>query len=416
VACVYQRSTIMPALSVAENLFINRQGNGLISWSRMRRQAAEVLESFDVHVDVTTPAEDLTVEQRQLVEIARALSGGARLIILDEPTAQLDGPAIERLFEKIRTLQDNGVTFMYISHHLEEIYEVCQTVTVYRDARHITTAPVADLGRAELIEAMTGEPGGLSVPSGADRPTVDRNAQPALELQDLVGDSFRHLSLRIAPGEVIGLAGSASSGKHQVAETVYGLRKQSGGTVTAAGRTVRPGSVPDALKHGIGFVPQDRHHQGLVLDLSIAANAALTVLDRLGPAGFVSPKHLTAVGDDAIGSYEIVASGSDQPVSDLSGGNQQKVVMARALASDPKVLVLINPTAGVDVKSKESLLGVVDRVARAGSAAIVVSDELDDLRVCDRVLVMFHGEVVREFGRDWTEQELVAAIEGVSEQ
>ncbi|GAB3880569.1 hypothetical protein GCM10029964_035220 [Kibdelosporangium lantanae] len=356
------------------------------------------------------------MEQRQLVEIARALSGGARFIILDEPTAQLDGPAIERLFEKIRTLQDNGVTFMYISHHLEEIYEVCQTVTVYRDARHITTAAVKDLGRAELIEAMTGEPGGLSVPSGADRPAVDRDAVPALELQDLTGDAFRNVSLRIAPGEVIGFAGSASSGKHQVAETVYGLRRQTSGTVAAGGQRVRPGSVPDALKRGIGCVPRDRHHQGLVLDLSIAANAALTVLDRLGPAGFVPPGRLTSVGDDAIGSYDIVAAGSDQPVSDLSGGNQQKVVMARALASDPKVLVLINPTAGVDVKSKESLLGVVDRVARAGSAAIVVSDELDDLRVCDRVLVMFHGEVVREFGRDWTEQELVAAIEGVSEE
>jgi simple sugar transport system ATP-binding protein len=414
VACVYQRSTIMPALSVAENLFINRQGRTLISWSRMRKQAAELLESFGVDVDVTTPASDLTVEQRQLVEIARALSVGARLIILDEPTAQLDGPAIERLFARMRALQDTGVTFLFISHHLEEIYEVCQTVTVFRDARHILTAPVGELGRVELIDAMTGEPGGLTVPGAADRPAIEQDATIALALRDLTGDSFSGVNLQARKGEVIGLAGSASSGKHQVAETVYGLRKPVSGAVEVGGKPVRPGSVTAALKSGIGCVPRDRHHQGLVVGLSIAENAAMTVMNKLGPAGFVPPGQLTAVGHKAIESYDIVTSGPEQPVSDLSGGNQQKVVMARALAGDPAVLVLINPTAGVDVKSKESLLGVVDRVARAGAAVIVVSDELDDLKVCDRVLVMFHGDVVHEFGREWSEQELVAAIEGVS--
>jgi simple sugar transport system ATP-binding protein len=415
VACVYQRSTIMPDLSVAENLYINRQGRTLISWGKMRRQAAEVLESFDVNVDVTTPASDLTVEQRQLVEIARALSGGARFIVLDEPTAQLDGPAIERLFDKMRTLQANGVTFLFISHHLEEIYEVCQKVTVYRDAKHILTAPVSELGRAELIDAMTGEPGGLSVPGAADRAVVEPETPVALELRDLSADSFSGVTFQALRGEVIGLAGSASSGKHQVAETIYGLRKPASGVIEVAGQRIRPGSVPAALRHGIGCVPRDRHHQGLVLDLTIAENAAMTVMDKLGPAGLVAPGKLNAVGTQAIGAYDIVTSGPDQPVSDLSGGNQQKVVMARALASDPAVLVLINPTAGVDVKSKESLLGVVDRVARAGAAVIVVSDEPDDMRVCDRVLVMFHGQVAHEFGRDWTEQALVAAIEGVTE-
>ncbi|MFB9305537.1 sugar ABC transporter ATP-binding protein [Kibdelosporangium philippinense] len=416
VACVYQKSTIMPALSVAENLFINRQGKGLISWSKLRKQAAELLEPFDVKVDVTTPASDLTVEQRQLVEIARALSVGAKFIILDEPTAQLDGPAIERLFERLRALQDSGITFMFISHHLEEIYEVCQTVTVFRDAKHILTAPVAELGRAELVDAMTGEPGGLSVPGAADRPTIGDKSTVALKLSGLSGDSFDSINLEVRRGEVIGLAGSASSGKHQLAETIYGLRKAATGTVEVDGKAVKSGSVVDALRHGVGCVPRDRHHEGLVPSLSIAENATLTVMGRLGPGGLVPPKQLAEKGREAIKSYDIVASGGEQPVSDLSGGNQQKVVIARALANDPKVLVLINPTAGVDVKSKESLLGVVDRVARTGTAAIVVSDELDDMRVCDRVLVMFHGEVAHEFGRDWTEQDLVAAIEGVTEK
>ena len=414
VACVYQKSTIMPDLSVAENLFINRQaGSGtVISWSRMRREAGELLEGYGVAVDPARPASHLTVEQRQLVEIARALSVGARFIILDEPTAQLDAPAIERLFERLRSLQESGVTFLFISHHLQEIYEVCQTVTVYRDAQHILTAPVADVSRPELIEAMTGEAGGLTVPSGEGRPS---SKVEALTVRGLAGDSFAEVDFAVHKGEVVGFAGSASSGKHEVAETIYGLRKATAGTVSVGGVAVPNGNVRAALKRGIGCVPRDRHHEGLVVGMTIADNAAMTVLDRLGPAGIVSPAQLAAVGSKAISSYDIKASGPAQPVSDLSGGNQQKVVMARALASEPEVLVLINPTAGVDVKSKESLLGVVDTVARSGTAAIVVSDELDDLRVCDRVLVMFHGRVVGEVQRGWTDQELVAAIEGITE-
>ncbi|GGU73308.1 sugar ABC transporter ATP-binding protein [Lentzea flava] len=414
VACVYQKSTVVPELSVAENLFINRQDlgggtfGGLISWKKLKREATELLETYDVAVNPDELVSALTVEQRQLVEIARALSIGSRFVILDEPTAQLDGPAIERLFDRMRSLQDKGVTFLFISHHLQEVYEVCQTVTVYRDARHIVTAPVAEMSKPDLIEAMTGEAGGLNVPSGADRPSSE---ELVLSVSSLSGESFSDISLSATRGEVIGLAGSASSGKHEFAETVYGLRKPLSGTISVDGTEVRGGDVPAALKAGIGCVPRDRHHQGLVLDLSIAENATMSTASR-----FVWPSAQRAAGSTAIASYDVKAAGPDQPVSDLSGGNQQKVVMARALAGDPSVLVLINPTAGVDVKSKESLLGVVDAQARRGKAAIVVSDELDDLRVCDRVLVMFHGSVVREFSRGWRDQELIAAIEGMSSE
>ncbi|MCP2247943.1 sugar ABC transporter ATP-binding protein [Lentzea aerocolonigenes] len=414
VACVYQKSTVVPELSVAENLFINRQDlgsgsfGGLISWKKLRAEASALLEAYDVAVRPDELVSALTVEQRQLVEIARALSVGSRFVILDEPTAQLDGPAIERLFDRMRSLQDKGVTFLFISHHLQEVYEVCQTVTVYRDARHIVTAPVAEMSKPDLIEAMTGEAGGLNVPSGDDRPS---SSDLVLSVSSLSGEHFSDISLSATRGEVIGLAGSASSGKHEFAETVYGLRKPSAGTISVDGSAVRGGDVPAALKAGIGCVPRDRHHQGLVLDLSIAENATMSTAGR-----FVWPSAQRSAGSTAIASYDVKAAGPDQPVSDLSGGNQQKVVMARALAGDPSVLVLINPTAGVDVKSKESLLGVVDAQARRGKAAIVVSDELDDLRVCDRVLVLFHGQVVREFARGWRDQELIAAIEGMSSE
>ncbi|NUT50041.1 MAG: sugar ABC transporter ATP-binding protein [Saccharothrix sp.] len=415
VACVYQRSTAVPHLSVAENLFLNRQSRGVapIRWSALRARAASLLEQYGVAVRPDAAVADLTVEQRQLVEIARALSVGARFIILDEPTAQLDAPAISRLFDRMRALQDDGITFLFISHHLHEVYEVCQSVTVYRDARHVVTSSVDRMSRADLVEAMTGEQGGLVVP-GADGRDVREDAPVVLSVRGLSGDGFADVDLDLRRGEVVGLAGNASSGKHELAETVYGLRAPTSGEVAVDGKVVRPGDVRAALEHGIGCVPRDRHHQGLVLDLSIAENAALTVLDRLGPAGLIPAKELNRLGARAIRDYDVRAQGPRQPVADLSGGNQQKVVMARALATAPSVLVLINPTAGVDVKSKESLLGVVDAEARNGSAVVVVSDELDDLKVCDRVLVMFHGRVVADVPRGWTDQELVGAVEGIS--
>lgn len=415
VACVYQHAMVVPQLTVAENLFLNRQARGgfAIGWKKLRRQARELLDSWDVRVDVDTPAGDLSVEDRQFVEIARALSYGARFIVLDEPTAQLDSQAIERLFERMRQMQENGVTFLFISHHLHEVYEVCQAVTVLRDARHVLTAPVEEVSRAALVDAMTGEQGGLAVRDAATRDPLAVDAEEVLAVDDLSGDGFHDVSLRIHRGEVVGLAGSNASGKHQVAETVYGLRKPTAGTVAVNGKRLPAGDITAALRAGIGCVPRDRHHEGLVLEHSIMDNATLSVLDRMGRAGLASPKSRRERGSRALADYDIVAAGPDQPVSDLSGGNQQKVVLARALESDPRVVVLINPTAGVDVKSKEALLAVVDRVRAEGKAVLLVSDELDDLRLADRVLVLRAGEVAAVHQAGWSDGDLVADIEGV---
>ncbi|KAA2262392.1 sugar ABC transporter ATP-binding protein [Solihabitans fulvus] len=417
VACVYQKSTIIPTLTVAENLFINRQALGtgsLISWPKLRRRAADVLGEFGVDVDPARAAEDLTVEQRQLVEIARALSFGARFIILDEPTAQLDGPAIERLFERMRSLQDSGVTFLFISHHLQEIFEICQAVTVFRDARHILTSPVAALSKDGLVEAMTGEATGLR--DGNTRPAMTDQAPVVLDVDGLgVAGAFDDVNLQVRQGEVVGVAGSASSGKVALAEAIVGLRKPDSGSVQVTGRPVRAGSVPAALAAGIGFVPQDRHKEGLVADLSIAENATMPIAHRLGRFGSISPRRRRELANGMITSLAIKADGPDQLVSGLSGGNQQKVVMARALSNEPDALVLIDPTAGVDVRSKQTLLDVVDQTAERGTAVLMISDELDDLRTCDRVLVMFHGTVIREVRSGWTDNELVSAIEGIGE-
>ncbi|MFD8212622.1 sugar ABC transporter ATP-binding protein [Streptomyces sp. NPDC059697] len=413
VACVYQKPTVVPELTVAENLFINRQPvgrGGFISWRRLRAEAAQVLDTWDVHVDPEARTADLKVEDRQMVEIARALSFGARFIVLDEPTAQLDNREIERLFTRMRALQESGVTFLFISHHLQEVYEVCQTVTVLRDARWITTAPVAELPRTALVEAMAGE---SIAEHTVTHQSVAADAPVLLDARGLTCDAYEDIDLTVRRGEVVGLAGSSGSGKIELAESFAGLHTPTGGTAQLEGEGLPFGDVQAALKAGVACVPRDRHEQGLVSGMTIGDNTTMSVLNRLGRYGFIGAARKRGFATELIERLDIHTEGPEQPVSDLSGGNAQKVVMARALASDPRLLVLINPTAGVDVKSKESLLSRMDSASEDGTAVLVVSDELDDLRRCDRVLVLFHGRVVAEHPAGWHDHELIASIEGV---
>jgi simple sugar transport system ATP-binding protein len=413
VACVYQKSTIIPTLTVAENLFLNRHPRGrtrLVRWSTLRRDAATLLAQWGVEVDVNQPAASLDVEQRQFVEIARALSLGARFVILDEPTAQLDAAGISRLFARMRDLQRHGVTFLFISHHLQEIFQICDTVTVFRDARHILTAPVGDITSAALVTAMTGDEVDLSI---GTREPVTAGTPPVLTVTDLVTATGAEVSFEVRAGEVVGLAGGGSSGKVGVAEAIVGLTRPVRGHVTVAGRDVPPGSVPAAVAAGVGLVPQDRHRQGFVPLLSIAENITMAAPGKFTRRGFISPQRRDAFARTMADNLAIKAPGPHVPVAGLSGGNQQKVVMGRALANDPKVLVLIGPTAGIDVRSKLTLLDVVEQVWRAGTGVLIVSDEIDDLRACHRVLVMFQGRLIGEMPAGWRDNDLVGAMEGL---
>jgi simple sugar transport system ATP-binding protein len=413
VACVYQKLTIIPALSVAENLFLNRQAASRrpIGWIGVRRQARALLDAWGLDVDPRAPAGELNLEQRQLLEIARALSFGARFIILDEPTARLDAGGITRLFRRIRALQRQGVTFLFISHHLQEIFELCERVTVLRDARRIITAPVGEISHSALVEAMTGEP----VSDASDpRPPQPTAAAPMLSVQGLaVGSLCRDVSFDVAAGEVVGLAGAGASGKFAVADAIAGLVRPDAGTIHVAGRPLRPGSVPRVLSAGVGVVPRDRHREGFVGGLSVAENATMTVPRRLGRHGFVSPRRRTALARELISVLDIVPPRPDLAVADLSGGNQQKVVMARALVDRPRVLVLMAPTLGVDVKSKQAVMDQAAAAARNRAAVLLVTDDLDDLRYCHRVLVMFRGDVVADMAGTWVDRDVVAAMEGV---
>jgi simple sugar transport system ATP-binding protein len=417
VACVYQHSTVIGGLTVAENLFLNdhptRRG-GMVHWKRLRLQARALLDEWQLDLPPDAPADRLSVDQRQLVEIARALRLGTRCVILDEPTARLEGREQRRLFEQMRRLTARGVTFLYISHHLEEVYEVCERVAVLRDGRLVAAAPVAQMDKQRLVGAMVGDE--RATPADPDTPSADWETPPAdrpvaLEVTGLTVDGWcRGVDVTVHAGERVGLAGLAGSGKAQVADAIVGMLRYQAGTVRVGDAPLGGGRVDKAIGRGVGYVPEDRHARGFCPNLPVADNLAASILRRLASWGIVTPRRVDQAAGTLMDQLEIVASSPRQRSAELSGGNQQKSVMGRALASEPSVLVLVSPTAGVDIASKTALLKAIER---SDAAILLVSDELDELAICDRVLVMLDGRVVRELGSVWQDHELVAAMEGV---
>jgi simple sugar transport system ATP-binding protein len=418
VACVYQRSMVIPTLSVGENIFLNRTEGSLVHWQELRRQSRKLLLEWGFDLDVDQLAAELSVEQKQIVEIARALAIGARFLILDEPTASLESRAIERLFERIRRVTESGVAILYISHHLEEVYEVCDRATVLRDGKRIVTAPVTELDHEQLVTAMVGgelaraireqTPPSEDVVEGAPRLRVR-----GLSVQTPLG-SVEDVSLDVRAGECVGLFGLRGSGTVAIADAVAGLVKPSAGAIELDGAPLQAGRADVALRKGVGYVPEDRHARGFVPTLGVAENLTLPILERLSRWGLVSSSKRQAAADALSARLQIVASSGEQPVAELSGGNQQKVVVGRALAAQPSLLVVVSPTVGVDVASKEALLGVIDAAREDGAAVLLVSDDLDELRICTRVLIVRRGKIVKEFREaPWDRHELIAAADGL---
>ena len=422
VACVYQRSMVVPPLTVAENVLLNRPVTGegaLINWRKLRREAHDLMLEWGFDLDVDQEAARLTVEQRQIVEIARALSIGARFLILDEPTAALEKAAVDRLFDRVRRLRTGGVGVLYISHHLEEIYEICDRVSVLRDGELVFSGEVTKISQGELVAAMVG-----SAPprSATEIEAVKKRAglgEKRLEVDQLTipsrSGSVTDVTLSVRAGECVGLVGLRGSGSSTVADAIVGLIKPKSGSIHINGQRASPGRVHAALHRGVGYVPQDRHARGFAPQLGVDENLTLAILDRLASRlGFVSATKRAALAQRQVDQLQIVARSLDQPVSSLSGGNQQKVVVGRALAPDPSVLVAVNPTVGVDVASKEALLDAIGRARDQGVAVLLVSDDFEDLRVCTRLLVMLRGRVAGEFGQPpWDRQRLIAAVEGL---
>ena len=416
VACVYQHSKVVPTLTVAENLYLNRFEHRLVSWRAMRSGARAILDEWGFQVDVNLLASELSVEQRQVVEIARALTIGARFLILDEPTASLEARAVERLFGHVHRLKASGVGVMYISHHLDEIYKICDRVTVVRDGRHIVTGEVSQLDQDAIISAMVGS---AVVPVSSSATGATSDASPRLTVENLHVTSalgaVEDVSLEVHAGECVGLVGLRGSGSSTVGDVVAGLIKPSSGTVVLDGKQLACGRPDEALARGVGYVPEDRHARGFIGLLGVAENLTLPILPRLSRLGIILNRRRNRAAAELITRLQVVANSGAQPVGELSGGNQQKVVVGRALSSNPSLLVIISPTVGVDVAAKAALLRIIEQARVGGAAVLLISDDLEELRIATRLIVMVRGRIVREFReRPWEEAEPIAAAEGLA--
>ena len=431
IATVFQHSMVVPGLTVAENVFLGRQPRrgpaplGLVDWRRMREQARTIMTDWGFDVAADTPCASLTVEQRQVVEIIRALAAGTRCLLLDEPTAALERGAVHRLFDRVRQLREAGVAIMYISHHLEEVFEICTDVAVLRDGELVLAAPMTEVGKEDLVTSMVGitERAGPAAPASALASSTPRDPRgtraPDLVVSSVAsttaGTLLNGVSLTVRGGERVGLTGLRGSGATTLARIVAGAVAPDAGEVRLGEHRIRPGDRAAALRAGIGYIPEDRQAEGVVPLLGAAENITMTITGRIARAGLVGPRHREQRAAPLARRLSLVSAGLGQPVRELSGGNQQKVTVARALASDPALIVAIAPTRGVDVASKELLLAELDRITRqTGASLLLASDELDDLVICDRVLVLVRGEIFTEFTEPPFDREaLIAATEGL---
>jgi simple sugar transport system ATP-binding protein len=345
-------------------------------------------------------------------------------VLLDEPTAALERDAVRRLFDRVRQLTAGGVAVLYISHHLEEVFEICQNVQVLRDGELVLTAPAAELTRDGLVAAMVGDAQVKAVASPG--PTAGRSRPAAagdvlLDAADLVSDSpagrLSGVSLQVRAGEVVGVTGLLSAGVATIGRTIAGAEARTSGEVRLQGRLVPPGRRDTAQRAGIGYVPEDRRAEGFVAHLGVAENATMTITDRLANRfGLISPGRRAAAAAPQTTRLSLVSSGPGQPAGELSGGNQQKITVARTLAHEPSLIVAITPTRGVDVASKALLLdSLADVAASTGAAVLLCTDELSDLVICDRVVVLVRGEVFTEFTEPpFDRDELIVATEGMA--
>jgi galactofuranose transport system ATP-binding protein len=419
VQAVHQEIGLVPDLSVARNLLLGREPRrafGLIDSRRMHETATRTLASYGVRVDTRLPLRSLGMGARQMVALARAVSVDARVVIMDEPTSSLEPREVDTLFGVIDRLRERGIAVVYVSHRLDELYRICDRVTVLRDGRVVHQGPLPDLDRLRLVSLMLGRDvaqvraEGVTRFSGAHQ---HAGGTPVLEADGL---SSRHLldrvSLTVRPGEVVGLGGLLGAGRTETAKAIAGAVPLDTGRVTVAGLPVRRGSAAAAVRAGIGLLPEDRKAEGIVPTLSVRDNIALAALPRLARGGLVSDARVDRIVDTFMRRLRIKATGPDQPVAELSGGNQQKVLLARWLATEPKVLLLDEPTRGIDVGAKAEVQALVDELAEAGLGVLLISSDLEELiEGSDRVVVLKNGAVVGELsGDDLTEEGVMTMI------
>jgi rhamnose transport system ATP-binding protein len=412
IAIIHQEPIQFPDLTVAENIFTGRQP--LRSGRRVDRRAMDVethaiFERLGVPIDPDRIARGLSIAEQQIVEIAKALSLSARVIVMDEPTAALSAVEVERLFRVVETLRADGVAVLFISHRLEEVFGLCQRVTVLRDGRLVMTSPLGGLTPDDLVRAMVGRELEDHVPQET------AIGAPVLVVERLTREGvFVDVSFEVRAGEIVALAGLVGAGRSEVACAIFGIDRFDAGRVTVAGRELRRGSPTAAMASGIGLVPEDRRQQGLVMAQSIARNVTLASLRRLSRLGFIGAASEGRFARDWTARLQVKYGRLGDPMTSLSGGNQQKVVLAKWLGRKPSVLIVDEPTRGIDVGTKAEVHRLLEELAGQGVAILVISSELPEvLRLANRILVMREGRLVAEFEHaDANEETIVAAATG----
>ncbi len=411
IACIYQQPALFPDLTVAENLALNLERGSpwrTVNWKQRRQQAQELLQRVGARIDPGTRVSQLTMPEQQLVEIAGALGAQAKILIMDEPTASLSEQDVINLLQVIRELREQGVGIIYISHRLDELFQIADRVTVLRDGTHVATHAMSEVNQSELIRLMVGREISAVFPK-QHVPLGD----VVLETRNLCCNEsgVKNVSLQIRAGEILGLVGLVGAGRTEFARTLFGLTPADDGQILVRGRLVAIDTPRDAISEGIAYVPEDRRHHGVVLELPVVQNVTLASLKQMVRRWLLDSGRERALATSYVAKLRIKTASIDTPVGHLSGGNQQKVALSRWLATNPSILILDEPTQGIDVGAKAEIHRLMGDLARQGLAILMISSELPEvLGMSDRIAVMRGGQIVGELPRSSATQEKILTL------
>ncbi|MGW4626523.1 sugar ABC transporter ATP-binding protein [Streptomyces rubiginosohelvolus] len=408
ISTIYQEVNLVPLMSVARNIFLGREPKnrfGLIDFPRMNRETTELLDGFGVRVDPKRPLHTLGIGTQQMVALARAVSVQAQVVIMDEPTSSLEPREVETLFRVIENLRGQGIAVLYVSHRMDELYRICDRVTVLRDGRHIHTGELAPLERMQLVSMMLGRDMAEVRRDGLTGFAAEGHDAARTPVLTATGLDRRHqlhdISVELYAGEVLGLGGLLGSGRSETAKALTGALPLDGGEITVDGKRIGRPTPAAAIRAGISMLPEDRKAEGIVPGLSVRENIVLAAMPRLSKAGIVSRAKQDRIVDIFMKRLRIKASSPEQKVGELSGGNQQKVLLARWLCLEPKVLLLDEPTRGIDVGAKAEVQSLIDELAREGLAVLLISSDIEELiEGADRIVVLRGGAVAGELAGD----------------
>jgi len=403
ISAVYQDLKLAMPLSVAENISLGRLPGkyGFVNKNAMKENASKYLKDLKLDIDVNADVDSLSVARKQMVAIAKALSCNVRVLLLDEPTAMLTNEETKTLFDTVRSLKENGVSIVYVSHRLEEIFELCDRVTILRDGQNVGSFFVRDISRSEMVTRMAGREIKDVYQNATDK-TSSENGQKILECHNLTcNGKFQDVSFSVKEGEIVGFYGLVGAGRTEVMRAIFGADKYDSGQVKINGKPVKNNKIDAAVKAGVALVPEDRHKQGVALNLSVKSNINIINYNAVSKFGVVSPKEEREVTRKYIDLLNIKTPSQEQEVQNLSGGNQQKVAIAKWLNKNQEVLIFDEPTIGIDVATKYEIYDLLSNLAKNGAAIIFVSSYMPELLgVCDRILVMCNGRITGELPKE----------------